>query len=55
MEKVAIDYLRNKRTVYVIDGYAGWEKESQVRIRVVCGRAYHALFMRNMLIEPTKK
>jgi phosphoenolpyruvate carboxykinase (ATP) len=55
MERVAIDYLRNKRCLYVIDGYVGWEKASRIRTRVVCGRAYHALFMRNMMIEPTQE
>ncbi len=55
MEKVAIDYLRNKRTVYVMDGYIGWEKTSRIRVRVVCGRAYQAIFMRNMMIEPTQE
>ncbi len=37
----------------VIDGYAGWDRKYQLKIRVVTSRAYHALFMRNMLIRPT--
>ena len=41
--------------VYVFDGYAGWEPESRVSVRVLCGRAYHALFMHNMLIRPTSE
>ena len=24
MERVAIEYLRNKKCIYVIDGYVGW-------------------------------
>lgn len=27
--------------------------QSQIKVRVVCARAYHALFMNNMLIRPT--
>jgi phosphoenolpyruvate carboxykinase (ATP) len=40
--------------LYVVDGYASWDKEYRTKIRVVCTRAYHALFMHNMLIRPTK-
>ncbi len=39
--------------LYVVDGFAGWDPAYRIRIRVICERAYHALFMRNMLIRPT--
>ena len=48
----AIDYLNTRDKVFVIDGYAGWDAEHRVSVRVVCSRAYHALFMRNMLVMP---
>jgi len=48
----AIDYLNTRKSVYVIDGYAGWDPAYRVRVRVVCALAYHALFMRNMLVMP---
>lgn len=35
----------------VFDGYAGWETGARFKIRVVCARPYHALFMHNMLIR----
>lgn len=35
----------------VFDGYAGWDPEARFKIRVVCARPYHALFMHNMLIR----
>ncbi|MEC8025772.1 MAG: phosphoenolpyruvate carboxykinase (ATP), partial [Myxococcota bacterium] len=38
-----------------IDGYAGWDPKYQLKVRVICARAYHALFMHNMLIRPTKE
>ncbi|KFY04585.1 hypothetical protein O988_00676 [Pseudogymnoascus sp. VKM F-3808] len=50
----AIDYLNTRNRIYVIDGYAGWDKKYQIKVRVVCARAYHALFMRNMLIRPER-
>jgi len=49
----AIDYLNTRDRLYVIDGYAGWDEAHQLKIRVVCARAYHALFMHNMLIRPS--
>ena len=35
----------------VFDGFAGWDTEARFKIRVVCARPYHALFMHNMLIR----
>jgi len=49
----AIDYLNTKRQLYVIDGFAGWDTKYRIKVRVICARAYHALFMHNMLIRPT--
>lgn len=51
----AIDYLNTRSRIYVIDGYAGWDERYRIRVRVVCARAYHALFMRNMLIRPSRE
>ena len=28
--------------------------QARIKVRVVCARAYHALFMSNMLIRPTE-
>lgn len=52
-EQIAIDYLNTVPRLYVVDGYAGWDPKYRQKIRIVCTRAYHALFMRNMLIKPT--
>ncbi|KAK9488719.1 ATP-utilizing phosphoenolpyruvate carboxykinase [Lipomyces starkeyi] len=49
----AIDYLNTRSRLYVIDAFAGWDPKYRIKVRVVCARAYHALFMRNMLIRPT--
>jgi phosphoenolpyruvate carboxykinase (ATP) len=49
----ALDYLNMLDEVFVFDGFAGADPESRIAVRVLCGRAYHALFMHNMLIRPT--
>jgi phosphoenolpyruvate carboxykinase (ATP) len=52
-ETLAINYINNKQTLYVIDGYAGWDPKYRVKVRVCCVRPYHALFMKQMLIRPS--
>jgi len=49
----ALDYLNTRQRLYVHDGYAGWDPEHRLSIRVICESPYHALFMRNMLIRST--
>ncbi|MFM8284487.1 MAG: phosphoenolpyruvate carboxykinase (ATP) [Planctomycetaceae bacterium] len=49
----AAEFLDGREVVYVQDGFAGWDPATQVKVRVVCSRAYHALFMHTMLIRPT--
>jgi len=51
----ALDYLNALDRVYVVDAYAGWSKEHRIKIRILCARAYHALFIQNMLVLPTKE
>jgi phosphoenolpyruvate carboxykinase (ATP) len=50
----AVDYLNTRNRIFIIDGYAGWDPAYRIKVRVICARAYHALFMRNMLIRPTE-
>ena len=47
----ARDYLNTRERLYVVDGYAGWDPRYRIKVRIICERAYHALFMRNMLIR----
>ena len=49
----AVDYLNTRDRIYVCDGFAGWHPATRIKVRVLCARAYHALFMRNMLIRPS--
>ncbi len=49
----ATDYLNTRAVIYVVDGFAGWDPAYRLKVRVVCTRPYHALFMHTMLIRPT--
>src|SRR6516225_5992134 len=49
----ARDYLNICARIYCFDGFAGWEHP--IKVRVICSRPYHALFMHTMLIRPTKE
>jgi phosphoenolpyruvate carboxykinase (ATP) len=50
----AVDYLNTRSHLYVVDAYAGWDEAYRMKIRVICSRPYHALFMHTMLIRPSK-
>jgi phosphoenolpyruvate carboxykinase (ATP) len=51
----ARDYLNTRDRLYCVDGFAGWDPTYRFKVRVICSRPYHALFMRTMLIRPTKQ
>ena len=48
----ARDYLNTRERLYCFDGFAGADPKYRIKIRVICSRPYHALFMHNMLIRP---
>ena len=50
----AVDYLNVCDRIYVVDGYAGWDSKYRIKVRVICARAYQALFMHNMLMRPSR-
>ena len=49
----AKDYLNTHEHLFCIDAFAGWDPQTRLKIRVICSRPYHALFMHTMLIRPT--
>ncbi len=53
VRKQAIEFLDQCERLYVLDAFAGWDPKHRLKVRIVCSRAYHALFMHNMLIRPT--
>src|SRR5215831_10076686 len=51
----ARDYLNTRERIYCFDGFAGWDPKYRIKVRVICSRPYHALFMHTMLIRPTRE
>ncbi|HCN07180.1 MAG TPA: phosphoenolpyruvate carboxykinase (ATP) [Lentisphaeria bacterium] len=49
----AIAHISSCENIYIVDGFIGWDPDSRIKARVICTRAYHALFMHNMMIRPT--
>lgn len=49
----AIDYLNTRPRLYCVDAFAGWDQATRLKVRIICARPYHALFMHTMLIRPT--
>ncbi|PCJ19476.1 MAG: phosphoenolpyruvate carboxykinase (ATP) [Candidatus Cloacimonadota bacterium] len=54
-KSIAQNWLNSQKELYVVDGYAGWDPKHRISVRIICARPYHALFMHNMLIRPTKE
>jgi phosphoenolpyruvate carboxykinase (ATP) len=51
--EIAVDFINQAEHVFLVDGYIGWDPEHQIKVRIVCTRPYHAIFMHNMMIRPT--
>ncbi|MCA9149292.1 MAG: phosphoenolpyruvate carboxykinase (ATP) [Planctomycetales bacterium] len=51
----AIDYLNTRPRLYCVDAFAGWDPRYRIKVRVICARPYHALFMHNMLIRASEQ
>src|SRR5262245_23046237 len=51
----ARDYLNTRERLYCVDGFAGWDPRHRLKVRVICSRPYHALFMHTMLIRPSSE
>jgi phosphoenolpyruvate carboxykinase (ATP) len=51
----ALDYLNTRPRLYCVDAYAGWDPNYRIKVRVICSRPYHALFMHTMLIRPSRE
>jgi phosphoenolpyruvate carboxykinase (ATP) len=51
----ARDYLNTCPRLYCFDGFAGWDPKYRIKVRVICSRPYHALFMHTMLIRPSRE
>lgn len=50
-----LEYLDQKDELYVFNGYAGSDEESQLKLTVINELAWHNLFAQNMFIRPKSK
>lgn len=53
LKQLAVSSLSQHAAIYICDGFAGWDPRYRLKVRILCTRPYHALFMHNMLIRPT--
>jgi phosphoenolpyruvate carboxykinase (ATP) len=51
----ATRFLDQQERLFVVDCFAGHDPTHRLKVRIITTRAYHALFMTNMLIQPTKQ
>lgn len=51
----SMQQLNEVEAIFVVDAFANWDRDARKKVRVVCSRPYHSLFMRNMLIRPTEE
>ena len=54
-QQQAITFFNTCAELFIVDGYAVWDKKNTIKVRIICTKAYHALFMYNMLIRPTEQ
>ena len=50
-----LDYLDERNELYVFNGYAGSDKDTQLKLTVINELAWHNLFAHNMFIRPESK
>ena len=49
----ALKFFDRQPRLFVVNCFAGHDTKYRIKVRVITTRAYHAMFMENMLIEPT--
>jgi phosphoenolpyruvate carboxykinase (ATP) len=54
LEDIAISYVNSRNKIFIVDGYAGYDVNHRMKFRILTTRAYHAIFMKNMLITPNE-
>lgn len=55
MYQKVVDHLSHSRNLYVVDAFAGWDKNYRLPLRVVTEVAYHAIFAWNMFVRASKE
>ena len=46
----AIAFFNTCAELFIVDGYAVWDKKNTIKVRIICTKAYHALFMYNICL-----
>ena len=54
LEKTVVNQLSNEK-LYVIDGYAGANEDSRLKVRFIVEVAWQAHFVKNMFVRPSKE
>ena len=54
LKQIALNELSNKK-LYVVDGYAGANENTRIKIRFIMEVAWQAHFVKNMFIRPTEE
>ena len=54
LEETAVKQLSNKK-LYVVDGYAGANKDSRIKVRFIVEVAWQAHFVKNMFVRPSEE
>jgi len=49
----ALKFLESRDHLFIVNCFAGADPRYRMKIRIITTRPYHAMFMMNMLIEPT--
>ena len=55
LRKNSVSHLSSQKRLYVMDGYAGANENTRLRIRVITEVAWAAHFVKNMFIRPTQE
>lgn len=55
LKKNSTDHLASRERLYVMDGFAGANESTRLRIRVITELAWGAHFVKNMFIRPTEE
>ena len=50
-----LDYLNERDELYIFNGYAGSDEDSQLKLSVINELSWHNLFAQNMFIKPDSK
>ena len=55
LKEIALKELKGRKKLYVMDGYAGANESTRLKIRFIMEVAWQAHFVKNMFIRPTEE